>query len=348
MVLFLSCNNTKGVVGNYKYLGYSSISTFQLNLYKILQDKSLPSLIHIIQLYPEAEETKALKPLRNQLAFDAVTSTNTDSAYTYFIHNFPDAEQIEEIRYLKKSFSWYTNEYLLGRFDPKTHEGFALIDMKFCPTKDSLYMRREAYHAFLRMYEAAKLEGLELTILSSMRTYDIQKEIWEKKWTQGFTEQEKSDFISLQHKKEKPNPKNNANQKPNSNTVKDSSAFFKAEIILQYTSMPGTSRHHWGSDIDIYSVEPEFFDYKEGSDIYNWLKMNASKYGFFQPYTPYNDKRKKGIREEKWHWSYKPISEVCLKKYLENIHYTNISGFIGSEYAKEIKIIEDYVKSIEY
>jgi len=49
--------------------------------------------------------------------------------------------------------------------------------------------------------------------------------------------------------------------------------------------MPGTSRHHWGSDVDLYSLEDIDFLKGNGKIIYQWLTDNAASYGFCQPYT---------------------------------------------------------------
>lgn len=58
---------------------------------------------------------------------------------------------------------------------------------------------------------------------------------------------------------------------------------------MLYSSMPTTSRHHWGTDMDINSVEPEYFESGQGLLEYNWLKANAHKFGFCQPYSPKDD-----------------------------------------------------------
>ena len=49
--------------------------------------------------------------------------------------------------------------------------------------------------------------------------------------------------------------------------------------------MPATSRHHWGTDMDINSVEDDYFKDGKGKKVYRWLVENASKYGFCQVYS---------------------------------------------------------------
>jgi zinc D-Ala-D-Ala carboxypeptidase len=54
---------------------------------------------------------------------------------------------------------------------------------------------------------------------------------------------------------------------------------------MQYSSMPGTSRHHWGTDVDLYALDDIYFTYGDGKIVYDWLLANAANYGFCQPYT---------------------------------------------------------------
>ena len=65
--------------------------------------------------------------------------------------------------------------------------------------------------------------------------------------------------------------------------------------------MPGTSRHHWGTDIDMTDMSVAFYNTRKGKKMYDWMSKNAAKFGFYQPF---NANRKDGYQEEKWHWSY--------------------------------------------
>ena len=56
-------------------------------------------------------------------------------------------------------------------------------------------------------------------------------------------------------------------------------------LILEYSSAPGTSRHHWGTDMDINALQNDYFSNKgNGAFLYEWLQKNAAKFGFCQPY----------------------------------------------------------------
>jgi LAS superfamily LD-carboxypeptidase LdcB len=148
------------------------------------------------------------------------------------------------------SLAPYTREELLGKFSPAKHPDFLLIEQRYS-TKTDIYLRMEAYDSFKRMHNAALKEGITLTILSATRNFDAQKTIWEKKWVRP--------------------------------QYKGKTDVEKASDIMKYSSMPGTSRHHWGTDIDMNSLENSYFTSGEGKKMYEWLLKNAATYGFYQP-----------------------------------------------------------------
>jgi LAS superfamily LD-carboxypeptidase LdcB len=193
-------------------------------------------------------------------------------------------------------------EELLGKINPSQHPSFSKID-KVHTTKDNIYLRIECYEAFVKMSEAAKKEGITITIISATR-----------KWAK-LKEQKKSDLEMAKH-------------------------------IMLYSSMPGTSRHHWGTDIDINSLENSYFKSGAGKKLYDWMLLHAAEYGFHQTYTDKSNGRT-GYEEEKWHWSYLPLSVPFLEEYKKQISYSDISGFNGSQVASELKVIETYVQGIE-
>jgi hypothetical protein len=119
----------------------------------------------------------------------------------------------------------------------------------------------------------------------------------------------------------------------------------KVADIMKYSSMPGTSRHHWGTDIDINALENSYFESGSGKKTYEWLKAHGPDYGFYQSYGPKTDGRT-GYEEEKWHWSYFPISSHMLKAYNTNIHYADLTGFSGCECAEINQVIPQYVNGV--
>jgi zinc D-Ala-D-Ala carboxypeptidase len=211
-----------------------------------------------------------------------------------------------------------SREALLGHVDPSTDDDFVLIDAAFA-NRSGMYLRLEAYDAFLAMREAALTEGIELTVLSATRDFQHQKRIWENKW----------------HGRQILHGNILANDIPDPAE--------RALEILRFSAMPGTSRHHWGTDIDLNSLNNSYFESGEGLRVYEWLRANAAGFGFCQPYTRHGQRRQGGYEEEKWHWSYKPIASIFLKAYKDKVSYEDISGFAGWGTAAPLQVIERFV-----
>ena len=212
-------------------------------------------------------------------------------------------------------------EALLGKIDPAKDTAFAKIEPQFS-TKTDIYMRKEAYSAFKRMHAAAQADVVKLIILSATRPFSYQKNIWEAKWT-GRTLVGGKNLAA---------------------TIPDPAK--RALKILEYSSMPTTSRHHWGTDIDLNNLENSYFASGEGKKIHDWLNSNGAKFGFCQTYTSIGAERPHGYQEEKWHWSYMPIASIFLKAYQAQVQYSDIQGFLGSDVAAELQVIDRYVGGI--
>jgi D-alanyl-D-alanine carboxypeptidase len=213
--------------------------------------------------------------------------------------------------------------YLTGKFLLDTHAAFVHIAPQHA-SGAGMYMRADAYAAFTAMYEAAYAEGISLRIVSAGRNFERQKQIWEAKWT-GARLVEGGVHLA----KEVPNPTE------------------RALRILRYSSMPGTSRHHWGTDIDLNHLENEWFEYGDGLRIYTWLQQHAPSYGYCQPYTHKGDHRPHGYEEEKWHWTYMPVSQPLTELAARHLRDEDISGFLGDETAIEIGVVAKYILGID-
>ncbi len=227
----------------------------------------------------------------------------------------------EEVQVEKPTWpSWITKDYVMGNFDPAAHPEFVLIASKYAD-REGLYLHQQVYKDFVSMWTDAKASGVSLVIRSATRNFEYQKGIWERKWT---GETQLSDGTKA-------------------SDVSDESA--RAKKILLYSSMPGTSRHHWGTDIDLNSFSNSYFSKGEGLKVYNWLVQNGHKYGFCQPYISKQDGRT-GYEEEKWHWSYTPLSKDLTDFYKNNISERDIDGFLGSKVAEDVNMIHEYVLGI--
>lgn len=157
--------------------------------------------------------------------------------------------------------------------------------------KDEL-IHKDVYDPLMTLIGHAQNDGIRLSIVSAYRSYEHQKRIWERKW--GDT------------------PNNDANQ---------------ALKNLEYSSFPGTSRHHWGTDIDFNSVSLSYWQSDEGKQVHAWLTANAPQYGFCQTY---GNNRTSGYANEDWHWSHMPTAEY----YYTQINHPQVLAIATSQPVK--------------
>ncbi|MFN5318163.1 MAG: M15 family metallopeptidase [Bacteroidia bacterium] len=212
-------------------------------------------------------------------------------------------------------------DLLIGKVNPQHDDRFALIPSQYCGGAEH-YLLKSASLALINMIEQAQRENIALTIISATRNFERQKAIWERKWSGAIA----IEGLYL-----------------NESALSEEE---KVKQILRYSAMPATSRHHWGTDVDLNSVEPEYFETSQGSAEYDWLVLNAPLFGYEQPYTAKDHMRPKGYEEEKWHWSFVPYARPMLGAYRAKVGYTQIQGFNGANYAENLRIIEDYVCGI--
>ncbi|MED5511592.1 MAG: M15 family metallopeptidase [Pseudomonadota bacterium] len=179
-------------------------------------------------------------------------------------------------------------------------------------------LHRDIVNDFLALQQRAKEAGIDLTIASSFRDFHRQSAIWNAKF-QGLRpvytlEQQTVDLASL------------------SDTE-------KCHAIMLYSALPGASRHHFGTDLDIYDTHPIDDDYQLQltPDEYSptgpfakltaWLDDNLEKYGFYRPYQEY----KGGVAPEPWHISHIGVSAKMMQ-YLsvatlqQSIEQSELSG----------------------
>ena len=213
-------------------------------------------------------------------------------------------------------------QYLLGDFAPEKHPAFVRLDRMKIPTGGrTIYLRAEAAEALKRMFADFQKAhpGVEFWVTSGTRNFRDQRGIWEAKW----------------------NGERLVDGKQLNKTIADSDE--RARKILEYSSMPGTSRHHWGTDFDINKLTNGYYKSGPGAVLYGWLVKNGARYGFCQPYTA---GREAGYFEERWHWTYLPLSRKYLADWKQIVaeRYPAGKSFAGSTGAAELATI--YVETI--
>ncbi len=174
--------------------------------------------------------------------------------------------------------------------DEKQKQLLGLVKPKL--VGDNYNLTPKASEAFLDMRNEALKEGIKIYSQSSYRSYYRQKGIWDRKYNR-YTNNHETPEQAIRH-------------------------------IIEYSTIPGTSRHHWGTDLDIVDhtvPQPSSLltdkNFRKGGafeNLHEWMNSNLNNYGFHIVYT--NDKNRKGFKYEPWHISFKEESLPNLENYL--------------------------------
>ena len=199
----------------------------------------------------------------------------------------------------------------------------------------NMYLHPSVAVAFLSLQKAASTAGVDCQIMSSFRSFERQLHIWNRKWRGELAvlndQQEPIDIAEL-------------------NNIE------KCHAILRWSALPGASRHHWGTDIDIYDqrailnanhklklVPSEYYDNGVCAYLFEWLTEHAHDFGFTQPYAIDTG----GVGVEPWHLSYAPIAKPLLQQYPQEALYAKLqtSDIEGKNtiLAQFVTILQRYV-----
>jgi len=162
-------------------------------------------------------------------------------------------------------------------------------------------LQSEAAAAFKLLQADAAQAGFELTIASGYRAFERQLAIWNGK---ACGERPVHDDAGC--------PVPMAALPPRD----------RLYAILRFSAIPGTSRHHWGSDMDVFDAAAVPLDYQlqlspqevaSGGvfdPLHNWLDERMAlglSRGFYRPYA----RDRGGVAPERWHLSYAPLALPC-------------------------------------
>ena len=97
----------------------------------------------------------------------------------------------------------------------------------------------------------------------------------------------------------------------------------RVAAILNWSALPGASRHHWGTEIDVLDAAalpagsaPQLLcsEFAPGAcfeRLAAWLDSDAlHDYGFYRPYAQWRG----GVQPEPWHLSYAPLAAAALQQ----------------------------------
>ena len=195
----------------------------------------------------------------------------------------------------------------------------------------------DAAAAFLRLRAAAAREGIDLRPYSSFRGYDAQVRIWTAKFSG------RAPLYDL------------------SGRARDRAGMGEDDLIrhiLDWSALPGASRHQWGTEIDVVdgAVMPpgykprllpaEVADGGLFAPLHRWLDAHIHQHGFFRPYARFQG----GMFPEPWHLSYAPVSMRAIDDLSLDVlrRCTQASDIPGKARVLELlpEIFERHVRNI--
>jgi LAS superfamily LD-carboxypeptidase LdcB len=149
---------------------------------------------------------------------------------------------------------------------------------------------------FLSMRRAALRAGFDVVPASSFRDFSRQLAIWNGKFSGE-------------------KPMMDASGRPID--VSELSPAQRVDAVLLWSALPGASRHHWGTDLDLIDRGATSLDYRARltpeefapggpyAALAEWLDANAARFGFFRPFRGVLS----GVEPEPWHFSFAPVAE---------------------------------------
>jgi LAS superfamily LD-carboxypeptidase LdcB len=223
------------------------------------------------------------------------------------------------------------------RFSPRELTGRSrehIVDLTDPPCS----LHHAVVQPFQRLRAAASAAGIDLVPVSSFRDFNRQLAILNGK-QRGERELRAADGSLLEAR------------------ALDDDA--RVAAILHWSALPGASRHHWGTDMDVIDANavpagyrPQFVteEYASGgvfAPLDAWLARNAADHGFYRPYATWRG----GVQPEPWHLSYAPVAGQALAAF-------SIDALRGALDAADIEaraaverilpaIVERYVRNVD-
>ena len=199
-------------------------------------------------------------------------------------------------------------------------------------------LHAQAVTPFLNLRRAAQASGIDLVPWSGFRDFARQLNIWNGKFS-GARPMHDASGASIDAATLAPLERINA--------------------ILLWSALPGASRHHWGTDVDLvdrnatppgYQVkltQEEFAPDGPFARLGQWLETHAARYGFFRPFQGVRS----GVQAEPWHFSFAPIAEKARRNLSPKVLHAAISAapLLGKELvlAHLDELHERYVATID-
>jgi LAS superfamily LD-carboxypeptidase LdcB len=134
--------------------------------------------------------------------------------------------------------------------------------------------------------------------------------------------------------------------------IQELSSWQKIQAILRWSALPGASRHHWGTDFDIFDANamPENYQIQltpeevQGDGLFapmhDWLDdyLKSEKTNFYRPYAL----DKGGIAPERWHLSYRPLAD----QYAQMLNIDVLSSRLKDSNLILLDVVLEYLDDI--
>ena len=176
------------------------------------------------------------------------------------------------------------------------------------PHSPNHFLQAEAAKAFQGLQQSAVKNGFNLQPASSFRDFARQQLIWNGKFNgERKVHDDAGNALDL--------------------SLLDD--WQKSQAILRWSALPGASRHHWGTEIDIFdpdllpegqSLQLEPWEYEKGGyffELSEFLTENLPRFDFALPFMQMPKNKK--IGREPWHISYLPLAEQAAKQFSSEI-----------------------------
>ena len=222
-------------------------------------------------------------------------------------------------------------------FAPSELTGSARTHVRAHPELSAV-LHRAVVPPCVALRRAAARAGIDLMPASSFRDFDTQLRIWNEKWT---------------------------GRRPlldRAGAALDAAALkplARVDAILTWSAVPGASRHHWGTELDVYDRAAVAPDYRLRltPDEYGpagpferltaWLDEHMTQHGFYRPYQ--HDRG--GVLPEPWHLSHWPTAGeasrrlriATLRKAIEDSAIEGKAAVLS----RLPRIYERYVRNVE-
>lgn len=178
-----------------------------------------------------------------------------------------------------------------------------------------IMIHAQVVEPFVALQAQAAKQGFDLQICSGFRSFERQLHIWNGKLSglRPVVDKAGSPIV-----------------------LEALSPWDQIQAVLRWSALPGASRHHWGTDFDVYDAAamPEGYQIQltpeevEGAGIFapmhDWLdsSFDGDSLGFYRPYGT----DKGGVAPERWHLSYAPIADIYAREHSADVIAERLVG----------------------